>query len=332
MGDRAWNPARLYDEYRFSGSLPRRGLLVNGRPALSALDPERVARYVLITVRDPLCAYDEDPAEQIAGHLETAERVGRSGMFTTYTGTYDGAAVTVVSGGSGSPEAELIMHELLEFTAADTFVRVGGSGGIHPRAAPGDIVVSTGVVRDEGMTRAYIPASYPAVAHHDVVLAMSLAAEELGCAYHQGVTRSSDSDFVGVGRPGVGAYFQPWHRDILETWARAGILNGDRESAAVVTLAALFGKRGGSVCSVADNVIADRAFTAGAGHVAAVDVALRGVARLARLDAARAATGGRVPWRPVAAPAGETAPAAGESAGRLTDDLPYPADNVAENR
>jgi len=55
-------------------------------------------------------------------------------------------------------------------------------------------------------------------------------------------------------------------------------------------------------------------------------------ARLARLDAVRAATGGRVPWQPVAAPAGGTAPAAGESAGCLTDDLPYPADNVAENR
>ncbi|MEW2398209.1 nucleoside phosphorylase [Streptomyces sp. NPDC046862] len=298
-----WNPARLYDEYRFSGSLPRRGLLVDGRPALSGITPEQVARYVLITVRDPLCAYDEDPAEQFAGRLDDAERIGSSGMFTVYTGGYEGVPVTVVSGGSGSPEAELVMHELLEFTEADTFVRVGGSGGIHPRAEPGDVVVTTGVVRDEGMTRAYVPASYPAVAHHDVVLAMSLAAEELGCAYHQGVTRSSDSDFVGVGRPGVGAYFQPWHQDVLEVWARAGVLNGDRESAAIVTLAALFGKRGGSVCSVADNVVADRPFTAGAGHVAAMDVALRGVVRLARLDAMRAASGGRVSWRAASHPA-----------------------------
>ncbi|MET8944559.1 nucleoside phosphorylase [Streptomyces sp. NPDC004542] len=298
MADHDWNPARPYDEYRFADSLPRRGLLIGGRPALSGVDPERVARYVLITVRDPLCGYEDDPAEQIAGHLDRPERIGRSGMFTTCTGSHQGVPVTVVSGGSGSPEAELIMHELLEFTAADTFVRVGGSGGIHPKAAPGDIVVSTGVVRDEGMTRAYVPASYPAVVHHDVVLAMSLAAEELGCAYHQGVTRSSDSDFVGVGRPGVGAYFQPWHQDILETWARAGILNGDRESAAVVTLAALFGKRGGSVCSVADNVLAGRPFTAGAGHTAAIEVALRGVAWLARLDAARAASDGRASWLP----------------------------------
>ncbi|KKD05948.1 hypothetical protein [Streptomyces sp. WM6386] len=59
----------------------------------------------------------------------------------------------------------------------------------------------------------------------------------------------------------------------------------------MVTLAGLFGRRGGSVCSVADNAIADRPFTAGAGHVAAIDVALRGVVQLARLDAATAASG-----------------------------------------
>ncbi|WP_353112340.1 nucleoside phosphorylase [Microbacterium sp.] len=287
-----WNPHRLYDEYRYAENVPRRGLLVDGRPALSQIDPLRVARYVLLTVRDPLCAYDEDPATQLARRLDDAERIGASGMFTTWTGSYRGVPVTVVSGGSGSPEAELIMHELLEFTDADTFIRVGGSGGYHPKVEPGDVVIASGVVRDEGMTQAYVPASYPAVASHDVVIAMARAAGRLGQPFHIGVTRSSDSDFCGVGRPSVGGYFQPWHVDILDTWARAGVLNGDRESAAIVTLAALFGKRGGSVCSVADNVIAGRSFVAGAGHASGMDIALEGLVELAALDAAADAGAG----------------------------------------
>ncbi|MDA4893159.1 nucleoside phosphorylase [Streptomyces sp. MS2A] len=281
-----WNPHRVYDEYRWADNIPRRGLLVDGRPALSQLDPAKVARYVLIMVRDPLCAYDDDAATQLARRLDGAELIGRSGMFTTWTGSYRGVALTVVSGGSGSPEAELIMHELLEFTDADTFVRVGGSGGYHPRVEPGDVVISSGVVRDEGMTQAYVPASYPAVASPDVVIAMARAAGALGQTFHIGVTRSSDSDFCGVGRPSVGGYFQPWHTEILESWARAGVLNGDRESAAVVTLAALFGKRGGSVCSVADNILAGKAFVAGAGHASGMDIALEGLVQLAALDAA----------------------------------------------
>jgi uridine phosphorylase len=281
-----WNPSRLYDEYRYAPNLPKRGLLVNGRPALSQFDPAKVARYVLLTVRDPLCAYDDDPATQLSRRLDDAEQIGRSGMFTTWSGRYKGVPVTVVSGGSGSPEAELIMHELMEFTEADTFIRVGGSGGYHPKVNPGDVVIASGVVRDEGMTRAYIPASYPAVSSIEIVIAMSRAAKRLGQSFHVGVTRSSDSDFVGVGRPGVGGYFQPWHADILETWARAGVLNGDRESAAIVTLAALFGKRGGSVCSVADNVIAGKEFIAGAGHASGMDIALEGLVELAALDSA----------------------------------------------
>jgi uridine phosphorylase len=287
-----WDPSALYDSYKYASNVPKRGLLIEGRPALGQFDPAKVARYVLLTVRDPLCAYDDDPATQLAHRMDDAEQIGKSGMFTTWTGKYKGVPITTISGGSGSPEAELILHELLEFTNADTFIRVGGSGGIHPKVEPGDIVVSSGVVRDEGMTRAYIPASYPAVSSYEVVVAMSRAAEALGQPYRVGVTRSSDSDFVGVGRPGVDGYFQPWHMDIFDTWARAGILNGDRESAAIVTLAALFGKRGGSVCSVADNVMANKQFQAGAGHHSSMDVALEGLVELAAMDEKAASRGG----------------------------------------
>lgn len=279
-----WNPAEPFDSYRFAAHVPRRGLLRDGRPALSGIDPDQIGRYVLLMVRDPLCDYDLDPAEQVAQQLRGAQKVSRSGMFTVWTGEFEGVTVSVASGGSGSPEAELIMHELLEFTAADTFIRVGGSAGVHPSVTPGEIVISTGVVRDEGMTREYIPASYPAVCDADIIAAMTRAATELGVRFRRGITRSVDSDFVGVGRPGVRAYFQPWHAQISEMWARAGVLNSDRESAAIVTLSCLFGRRGGSVCSVADNLIAGRSFDSGAGHRAAIDVTLRGLVELQRHD------------------------------------------------
>ena len=126
---------------------------------------------------------------------------------------------------------------------------------------------------------------------------MAEAADMLGTNYHVGITLSVDSDFAGVGRPGVGGYLQPWNTEMLGTYNRAGVLNGDRESAAVVTLAALYGFRGGSVCSVADNVLTGATFSHGAGHAAAIDVALRGCAILNRMDQKRAATGKKY-WLP----------------------------------
>lgn len=288
---------RLYETYRYRQHVPERGLLIDGRPALTGINPEQIGEYVILTVRDPLCAYEDDPAAQIARHLEDAALVARTGMFTTWTGLYGGARITVVSGGSGSPEAELVLHEFLENTAATTYLRVGGSGGIGLQVRPGDVVIASGVVRDEGMTQAYVPASYPAAASYELVLALVEAAEALGAPYHVGITRSSDSDFCGVGRPGVGGYMQPWNTEVIEVYARAGVLNGDRESAAAVLLPTLFGRRGGSICSVADNIVTGERFTAGAGHDLAIRIALEGLAVLHKMDAAKRDAGRRY-WTP----------------------------------
>jgi uridine phosphorylase len=287
----------MHERYEYWTNVPHRGLRVAGRPAMTQIDPEKVGDFVLVTVRDPLCAYDEDPALQIANHLEDPKLIGASGMFTSYTGSFEGALITVVSGGSGSSEAELALYDFMEFSKAHTYLRVGGSGGIGTGVKPGDIVVSSGVVREEGMTRAYIDRAFPAASHYEVVAAMAEAADTLGATYHIGVTLSVDSDFAGVGRPGVGGYLQPRNIEMLGTYNRAGVLNGDRESAAVVTLSALFGFRGGSVCSVADNVLTGESFVAGAGHTAAIDVALKGCAILERMDSRRRASGKRH-WLP----------------------------------
>lgn len=274
----------MHERYEYYKNVPERGLLIKGRPALTQIDHTKVGDFVLITVRDPLCAYDEDPAKKIADRLEGAELIGNSGMFTSYTGTYKDARITVVSGGSGSPEMELILYDFMEYTDASTFLRVGGSGGIGDQVCPGDVVIASGIVREESMTKAYIPAGYPAVSHYEVVQAMVQAADALKAPYHVGVTLSVDSDFVGGGRPGVGGYLQPWNIEIAGIYNRAGVLNGDRESAAIVTLSALFGRRGGSICSVADNLCTGEVFEAGSGHNYAIDIALEGCALLNILD------------------------------------------------
>ena len=289
---------KLYRRYEYAANVPRRGLLIDGRPALTGIDPERIGDYVIITVRDPLCAYEEDPAQQVAGHLDDSELVARTGMFTTYSGHYEDAHVTVVSGGSGSPEAELVLHEFLENTAATAYLRLGGSGGMHESVRPGDVVISHGVVQGRGHdagVRAPRVSRPPPVP--EIVLAMAQAGEDLGARYHVGITRSSDSDFCGVGRPSVGGYMQPEHLDVIDYYRRAGVLNGDRESAALVTLPLLFGKRGGSICSVADNLVTGEKFTAGAGHDSARQMALRGLAILASMDREKAQAG-QAHWTP----------------------------------
>ena len=95
----------------------------------------------------------------------------------------------------------------------------------------------------------------------------------------------------------MGGYLQPWNIETAGIYNRAGVLNGDRESAAIVTLSALFGRRGGSVCSVADNLCTGETFSEGAGHNYAIDIALEGCAVLQQMDEKKRAAG-KKNWNP----------------------------------
>lgn len=281
----------VWETYRYRDKVPLDGLKIGGRPALTGIDPERVGDFVLIFVRDPLCAYGSDPATELADRLEDAELIGQSGMFTSWSGRYKGAHITAVSGGSGCPEAELCMFEFLQHSKASTYMRVGGSGGTNEAVRPGDVVIAKGIVRDDGLSAAYVGSGWPAVCDPDLVMALAEAAHRLGVPYHVGLTRSADSDLVSGGRPSVGGYMRPDHAEAVDEMRRTGVLNGEREASAIVTMATLFGRRGGSVCSVADNIVTGASFAAGAGHNAAIDVALEGVALLDRMDKAAKAAG-----------------------------------------
>jgi len=212
-------------------------------------------------------------------------------MFTSWSGYYRGAHITAISGGSGGPEAELCMFELLEHTNANTFLRVGGSGGLNERVRPGDIVIANGIVRGDGVTAAYVEPGWPAICSPDLVMALAEAARALKVGYHIGLTRSSDSDLCGAGRPSVGGFLRTCQTGVVDECRRSGVLNGEREASTIVTMATLFGRRGGACCSVADNIVTGEAFRAGAGHTAAVDVALEGMAVLERMDRCRARYG-----------------------------------------
>ena len=60
----------VWSSYKYRDHVPLRGLQIDGRPALTGLTPPLVGDYVLLFVRDPLCAYDEDPATQLSHRLE----------------------------------------------------------------------------------------------------------------------------------------------------------------------------------------------------------------------------------------------------------------------
>lgn len=219
--------------------------LVGGKQYHLMIGPGDVARYVLLPG-------DPGRVPRIAGVWDRSWEVARHREYVTYTGEYRGVRISATSTGIGGPSTAIAVEELLR-VGADTFIRVGTTGSLRGEIGVGDLVISTGAVRLEGASRAYIFPEYPALASYEVVLALVEAAEGLGARYHLGVTASTDSFYVGQGRPGFRDYMPSWARELLETLKMANVVNFEMEAATIFTLSSIYGARAGAVCSVVAN-------------------------------------------------------------------------------
>jgi uridine phosphorylase len=226
---------------------------VSDAQPITGLRPGQVAPHVF------LCG---DPARvaRIARSWQDVREVCAVREYRVVTGSRDGVALTAASTGIGGPSTAILVEELAKL-GAHTLVRIGNSGGLAPRLELGDLVVTTGAVRDDGTSRSYVPAEYPAVAHHEVVAALLAAAAAAKARRHAGVTWSLDAFYArnavlgadgGLASMSFGGYWTPEHETRIRTMQAAGVLNCEMEAGALLTLAGLFGLRAGCICVVSD--------------------------------------------------------------------------------
>lgn len=214
-----------------------------------------------------------DPArtKKIIKYWDEAHLISEHREYLTYTGKYKGVNLSVTSTGIGGPATAIAIEELLE-AGANTFIRVGSTGAIQNNINIGDLIISTAAVRLDGTSKQYAPPEYPAIANYEVVLALIEAAETLGVQYHVGLTASTDSFYVGQGRPGYKGYLPSWSKTIIEDLKSINVLNFEMETATLFTLANIYNVRAGAVCAVYAQRIKNE-FIANAGEEDAIKVA-----------------------------------------------------------
>ena len=224
-------------------------------------DPERV---------DTVTALWDDH-EAVASHRE----------YYTATGSYDDTPISVTSTGIGSPSATIAVEELAR-VGVDTMIRVGSCGAVQPAVDVGDLVITTGAVRQEGTSDEYVRGDYPATADGEVVSALVAAAERLGHTYHTGITMSADSFYAGQGRPGFEGFEAAGSDALVAELQAANVTNVEMEASAILTVASVYGLRAGAVCSVYANRTTGEFRTEGESRAA--ETASLAVALLARMD------------------------------------------------
>jgi uridine phosphorylase len=202
--------------------------------------PGEVGAYVLLP---------GDPArtDRIAERLAGARLVGNHREFRTWTGSLDNVPVSVTSTGVGCPSAAIAVSELLRL-GAHTFIRIGSCGALQADVEPGQLIIATGAVRDEGTTRQYVPVEYPAVASPDVVAALQSAARASRERVRAGIVYCKDALTAAYPPESVPLYDYLMQR--TAAWVKAGVLASEMESAAIFVLAAIARARAGSLLQV----------------------------------------------------------------------------------
>ena len=241
------------------------------------VSPGEVGKYVIMPGDPKRC-------KLIAQYLDNPVLMADSREYITYTGTLEGVKVSVTSTGIGGPSTAIALEEL-SMCGADTFIRIGTSGGVDLDVKSGDVVIATGAIRMEGTTREYAPIEFPAVADFNVTGALIEGAKKVGTDYHVGVVQCKDS-FYGQHSPETKPVSYQLENK-WEAWCRLGTKASEMESAALYVIASYLKARAGSCfLVVANQERAKRGMENPIVHDTdiAIKVAIEGVRELIKAD------------------------------------------------
>jgi uridine phosphorylase len=203
------------------------------------LSPGDVGKYVLLPG-------DPDRVLRIAKHLDDAQEIAFHREHRTVTGTYKGITVSATSTGMGCPSTAIAVEELANIGATH-FIRVGSTGALREDIELGDLIISTGSMRNEGTTRFYVREAFPAVPDHYLTHALiesshALVEDRADLTVHVGLN-STDDAFYGE---------TPEHIQMLVDHK---LLNVEMESAAIYVIAAQRGLRAAMISAVSGNLV-----------------------------------------------------------------------------
>jgi len=185
---------------------------------------------------------DPGRVDRIATHCETSAVVAENREYRVVNATYDGVDLTLCSTGIGCPSAAIAVEELAN-VGVETFIRCGTCGALQAEMAIGDMVVATGAAKEEGTSKRYESATYPAVPDYEVLSALVDAAGDAGETVHVGPLVSDDA-------------FYNESDEYVTDWEAANLQAIEMEAATVFALARRKGLAAGAICTVDGNLVA----------------------------------------------------------------------------
>ena len=178
-------------------------------------------------------------ANYVLKHHSTRQVKGFLGEFHLLKRT-NGKIALSTGFGVGSPVVAGLADEFAALGVRQ-FVLVGLAGGIQPELAAGNLVLSTGAIRGEGVSSHYLPASPQVETSARLTRGIHELLENQNHTHSLGLTWTTD------------APFRERRKDVLE-YQRQGVLAVDMEAAALLAVARSMDLSAAVAFSIADQL------------------------------------------------------------------------------
>jgi uridine phosphorylase len=189
----------------------------------------RVLPELNSTARTAIVTGDAERIASFADALGGPTNTWRTRELVVTEAAGDGAPILLACHGQGGFSTAILVEELID-SGVRAIVRVGSCGPLQPHVAMGSVVVSTGVVRDDGTSAAYLPVEVPAVPDVELVHALAMSLRSAGVGYTLGLTHCKDAYYAAdpsrrvLGRDWQQRYSLLEDLGVLATEAEAGAL------------------------------------------------------------------------------------------------------------
>ena len=203
-------------------------------------------------------------------YLENVRQVNDVRNMFGYTGTYKGREISVMGHGMGIPSVSIYAKELITDYGVKSIIRVGSCGAVRDDVNVRDVVIGMGACTDSKVNRMrFNDHDFAAIADFELTSHAVAAAKAQNVPVKVGNIFSAD------------LFYNP-QTDMAELMKRYGIVGVEMEAAGLYGVAAEFGARAMTICTVSDHILkgdslssADRQTTFNDMMVIALDTVLR---------------------------------------------------------
>ncbi len=175
--------------------------------------------------------------------LEDAREVTSVRNMLGFTGRYRGRDISVMGHGMGIPSVSIYAKELITDYGVQRLIRVGSCGAVRDDVAVRDVVIGLGASTGSAVNRTrFMGHDFAAIADFE------LTRHAVDAAAAQGVP-------VKVGNLFSADLFYNPQAELFTLMKRYGIVGVEMEAAGLYGVAAEFGGRAMTICTVSDHIL-----------------------------------------------------------------------------